>query len=222
MKLRTTLMAALALFAFTLMPAAAADLSGRLSEVADSSPARKIWTGFYVGAHGGMDLTSTEASIGGLGIDGLAGNGAGYGVHAGADLHVRGTPFVLGIIVDYGDSSARFAVSPGLLSADLDESWSVVGRIGYAHGHSLIYALGGYTEADVSAKLLGTSIGGTTLEGWVFGGGVTIALMHGFEVDLSYRRTEFDKINFGGVGGLDLKTERHEARLGVNYRFNPF
>jgi len=204
------------------MPVLAADLGGRLAAAADVDPPRKIWTGIHIGLHGGMDMTSTEVAIGGLGIDSLAGNGGAWGVHAGANLQIPRTPIVIGFEADYGKSNARFAVQPGLLTAGLEENWSVVGRVGYAFGHVLPYVLAGYSEADAGAKLLGTSIGSTTLKGWVAGGGVTIALMNGMEVDFSYRRTEFDGLNFGGPGGLDLKTERHEVRLGANYRFNPF
>ncbi len=214
------------LIAFTLLPAFAADLGGKMSgmlaEVVDTSPARKVFTGVYIGIHGGMDLSSTEVGLGGLGIDGLSGNGEAYGIHGGFDLHVRGTPIVIGIMADWTESNARFAVSPGLLSADLEESWAVVGRIGYAHGHVLPYVLAGYTEADVSAKILGTSIGGTKLEGWVFGGGVEFALNGGLSLALEYRFTDFDKLNFGGPGGLDLETERHQVMAAVRYKFGNF
>ncbi len=182
---------------------------------------RPSFTGFYGGIHGGMDLTTTDVAFGGLGINGLSGNGEQYGVHGGFDLHVKGTPIVIGLGADYTWSNASFTVTPGILSADLNESWSVTGRLGYAMGKAMAYALAGYTQADVSASLLGTGIGGTTLDGWIIGAGAEFMIAGGVSIAGEYRFTRFDGLNFGGPGGLDLDTDRHEIRAALRYRFNP-
>jgi outer membrane immunogenic protein len=184
------------------------------------------WTGFHVGAHGGLDMTSTDVGVGGPGgirIDGLSGNGIGYGGHVGFDYQFPGGKIVVGGGADYTWANADFKASIGgapLLTAGITRSWAVTGRIGLDMGGAMPYVLAGYTRADGSAALLGTPIGSTTLDGWIAGGGVEIALANNLFVAGEYRYTRFDSLSFGG-GALTLDPERHEVRAAVKYRFNP-
>lgn len=169
------------------------------------------WTGFYVGGHAGMDLTHTDVGIGGLGINGLSSDGMAAGVHGGFDWHVPGSQIVLGIGADYTFSNTEFNVTPGLLSAKLDKSWAVYGRLGIAMGKTMPYVLAGYTEADVSASALGGAwTGKDTLEGWMGGAGIEMMLTQHVAVGAEYRYTKFDGLSYLG-GGLTLDTERHQV-----------
>jgi outer membrane immunogenic protein len=182
------------------------------------------WGGFYAGAHGGLDMSSTEVSAPGFtSIDGLSGNGHAYGLHAGYD-HQFGM-IVVGIGGDFTWSDSDFTIKatglPTVLRAGIDESWAVYGRIGIDAGRAMPYLLAGYTEADASASILGTKIGSTTLEGWMVGGGVELALGHGIFVGAEYRYTMFDELKLV-PGFLHLDTDRHEVRGTLKYKLNVF
>lgn len=181
---------------------------------------RMSWTGFHLGAHAGMDITKTDVGLGPLGVDGLASDGLAAGVHGGYDLHLTGSPIVVGIGADYTWSNTEFAVTPGILAAGIDHSWSAHGRLGIAFGHVLPYVLAGYSEASARASIMGTPIGGTTLKGWVGGGGIELVVAPNVTVAGEYRFTRFDGEAFGG-GALTLDTDRHEVRAALRYRFNP-
>lgn len=170
------------------------------------------WTGFSVGVHGGMDLTQTDVGIGPLGINGLSSDGMAAGVNGGFDWHLPGSPIVLGIGADYTWSNTEFNITPGLLSAKLDNSWAVYGRAGIAMGHVMPYVLAGYTEADVSASALGGAWkGSTTLDGWMGGAGVEMMLSNHLTLGAEYRYTQFEDLSYFN-GNLTLDTERHEVR----------
>jgi outer membrane immunogenic protein len=184
------------------------------------------WTGVYGGGHIGMDLSSTDVSVPGLAsVDGLSGNGFGYGLRAGFDYQVPGTGFVVGVGGEYTWSDSDFKVTvtglPTVLRAGIDESWSVYGRVGYDMGRVMPYLLAGYTEAEASASILGTKVGSVTLDGWIVGGGVEMALGAGFYLGAEYRYTMFDTEKVIPTV-LHIDTDRHEIRAAVTYKFNPF
>lgn len=232
MRLLPTVLAARAalagIFAAIALPALAADLSGPLRDVAsdDTSPPRVVWSGIHFGVHGGMDLSSTKLSVPGAGsLDSLGGNGGAYGIHAGIDHQIAGTVLVLGIGGDYTWSDSDFRVNvtglPTALRAGIDESWAAWGRVGIDTGRVMPYVLAGYSEADASASVLGTSLGSVTMSGWLAGGGFEWAMSNGVFLGAEYRFTKFDTEKLV-PGVVHLDTERHEVRAALKYRFNPF
>lgn len=154
------------------------------------------WTGFYAGAHGGMDIT--EVSFGGP--IGLAESAIGYGLSIGFDYQMPGVPIVVGIAADHTWTDA----------AAVDKHWSITGRAGVTLGHVMPYALAGYKRADA----LGTSI-----DGWVAGGGIEIGLTQALFVGGEYRFTSYD-LPSGVPAGIDA--EAHEVRATLKYKFSPF
>lgn len=183
------------------------------------APVKSTWTGFYIGAHGGMDMASTELSAGPLALDGLASNGMGFGGNAGYDYQLPGTPLVIGIGADYTWSNNEFSVSPNLLNAGIDNSWAVYGRLGYDMGRVMPYILAGYSEADASASIpLAPITVGTTMKGWLAGAGMELALGNGLFLAGEYRYTRFDTETIGGI--LNLDTDRHEVRAALRYKFS--
>lgn len=211
-----------ALFAF---PALAADLGGPDLSTGPATVAKRAgWSGVHVGVHGGLDLTSTALGFGPVTADGISHNGWGYGVHAGYDHQLKGSPIVIGIGADYTWSDADFKVSAGganLLTAGIDKSWTVTGRLGLDMGRAMPYVLGGFSRADASASVLGTSIGSISMDGWVAGAGAEFRLSDNVFIGAEYRYTRFDGPSFGG-GALTLDPERHEVRAAVNYRLDIF
>jgi outer membrane immunogenic protein len=183
------------------------------------------WTGLYVGAFGGLDMTATELSVPAIAsIDGLSSKGLGYGVTAGFDYQIPGTKFVVGIGGDYARSDTEFNVTLGpvtALTAGIDDSWSVYGRVGLDAGRVMPYVLAGYSEADVKAAIpIMMWSGSDKMQGWLVGGGLEMALGAGFYVGAEYRYTKFDtlKVDIGAPSDLHIDTDRHEVRAKFSYK----
>lgn len=201
-------------------------LAAAFMALAMPAHAETRWTGIYIGAHGGLDLSSTKVSVPGLAsIDALSGSGHAYGIHGGFDHQIPGTKLIVGIGADYTWSDSDFTVRgtglPTAVRAGIDESWAIFGRLGYDMGRAMPYVLAGYTEADASASILGSGVGTTTLSGWLIGGGVELALDGGLFIGAEYRYAMFDTEKLI-PGVLHLDTDRHEVRATLRYRLSPF
>lgn len=183
------------------------------------------WSGVYLGVHGGMDMSSTDIGAGLLGIDGISADGTAVGIHGGADYQLPGTPIVIGIGADYTWSDSEFTIgiaTPGpgtVLKAGFDESWAVYGRIGFDMGRAMPYVLAGYTEADVSASIppIPGASAGTTIDGWLVGGGMEMHIAQGITLGAEYRYSMFDTLRL--APGFTLDTDRHEVRAKLSYKF---
>jgi outer membrane immunogenic protein len=192
------------------------------STVASAEP----FNGLYIGAHAGGDFGKIGVE-GPIGVDGLAATGGLVGVHVGYDFRVPGSQFVVGAGADYDWSNAKFEVSPGLLSAQMGDSWTVYGRAGVVLNEKIMpYVLAGYTEAK-GELAIGPGYGGPTLsqdlKGWVVGGGVEFYLTPMITMSGEYRFIKYDSIDLGS--GFALDTERHIVRAALNFRLdgsNPF
>lgn len=208
--LRTAICAAFALLA---MPVHAAE------------PGKVAWSGAYIGVHGGADITVIDVGVPGAGLDGLAARGVGYGIHGGIDHRFAGGDIVVGIGGEYGWSDADFKVSAGggtLFSAGLDKGYAVTARLGLVMGEKAMpYVLAGWTRMDAGASMMGVPVASLTLDGWIAGGGVQIALADNVFLSAEYRYTRFDDVTFGG-GALVLDPDRHEVRAAIAYRFGLF
>lgn len=205
-------------------------LAGLLATPALANEPKATWSGVYLGVHGGMDNSSSELGLGGpggIGLDGISTNGMSYGFHGGVDYQLPGTMIVLGVGGDYSWSDSEFKVTIGpatLLTAGFDESWAIYGRVGLDMGRVMPYVLAGYTEADVSAAipLIPGAKAGTTIDGWLIGGGLEMRIAMGLILGAEYRYSMFDTLTIGGPGGLKLDTDRHELRATLKYKANFF
>lgn len=203
-------------------------MAGLLATPVLANEPKQTWSGVYIGAHGGMDMTSNALGLGPLSLDGLSTNGMGYGLHAGADYQIPGTMLVVGIGGDYTWSDSEFTVNLAglgtLFRAGIDESWAVYGRLGLDMGRVMPYVMAGYTEADVSAgiPLIPGATAGTTLDGWLVGGGLEMRIAMGLILGAEYRYSMFDTLTIGGPGGLTIDTDRHEVRGTLKYKANFF
>jgi outer membrane immunogenic protein len=177
----------------------------------------RSWTGFFLGLHGGLDASAIGVDAGPLGIDGLSANGVAFGAHGGFDWHLPGSPLVVGIGADATVSNAEFTVSPGILSAAIERSYSAYARLGMSLGDVLPYVLAGYSWADAKATLGGASAS-EDLQGFMVGGGVEFRLAPGVTLAGEYRYTKFDDVTVI-PGFVSLEPERHEVRAAVRYRF---
>ena len=90
------------------------------------------------------------------------------------------------------------SVAPFNCSARLDDILTIGPRIGFAMGKWMPYVTGGYANAayHLYGRTLGTQImveeARARLSGWYIGGGVDMALSHGWTVGIDYRHYDFD------------------------------
>lgn len=195
---------------------------------ADGSPS---WTGIYVGAEAGgaFQNLDTDLNIAGTRVatlDGFGGQGLLAGGTLGFDYQMG--RFVVGALgdVDWNNTESTASVL-GIANARLQEQWGadVLGRVGFlANDRSLIYALGGWSwekyEGSLSIPLLGVSLSDDeTTNGFTVGAGLEVMVTNNLSVKGEYRYTDFDSIDFGTGGVIDIEPERQSARVGVNYKF---
>lgn len=240
-------------------PAPAADVALQMLPLKAPFGIGFDWTGLYVGAHGGYaagrshwSTTEANAAVPHLGdsldffkaFDGFKGIGSYFiGLQAGYS-YMFPSRWVIGAEADVtfpnsigGEqliSSA--AVGQATYSEMMQFFGTVRGRIGYAPGHWLVYATGGFAWAYnhfTRTQLVGTPTGGSagpdTVEslflvprfGVTVGAGVEVALPSNWTARLEYLST------YQGTQsvGFSLATQRFDAdlvtqsiRLGFNYR----
>jgi outer membrane immunogenic protein len=168
--LKTSVSVAL-LALFCAAPAVAADLGkgGRSSSDEPENAGLISWSGLYIGAQGGYlkTVVGDEDGAGGLAASGFVGGGRiGYDIARGRGL--------FGIFGEYNFSGASLELG-GVTVAEKEDEWTVGARLGYiAAPRTLVYVLGGYTQADFSTPLFGGQ--SITLDGATLGGGVEIAM----------------------------------------------
>lgn len=158
---------------FCLLPSSAA--------LADASAfGTPLWTGLYIGAGGGLKaLNNTVTAVPGdavkddpgaigahVSLDGLGGDGAFFSLGIGGDYQFHDR-FLVGAFFDYDFDTLATNVDvsiPGIpLQAhgkvEIDDSWSVGGRLGFLPSPSaLLFLSAGYTRlgsTDISANISG-------------------------------------------------------------------
>jgi len=208
------------------------------SAVALSAPAaaqdESTFTGFrvegllgYDSSRAGSDVDNDADEDLDDGIDGIA-----YGIGAGFDIDTGG--LVLGVEGEWMESEAgtEFDVDDdtGLDFANIETGRDLYigvragARVG---GNALIYAKGGYTNAqyDVLAS------DGTTdtetdidLDGWRIGAGVELAITENIYIKGEYRYSKYEEGEIEAPSGLesdrfDVDVDRHQGVIGVGMRF---
>ena len=177
--------------------AQAADLrtTGSLKDAPEYVPA-STWTGFYLGAGGGIGATSSDLkALSGSytvaeanGIGGMGGFGT---VQVGYDRQLD-QHFVAGVFADYDFASidSKLSLFNGHISFpfNLTDSWTVGGRVGYlVNANTLVYGLAGYTEAHFD---LPHGAQNNTFSGWTAGAGIETSLGGPLFLKGEYRFTQ--------------------------------
>jgi outer membrane immunogenic protein len=229
------------------------------------------WSGFSLGGGlGGMFVdsgvaaagtfdadTTTPATIDTFSLSDENTEGALFGtLQLGYDRRLQ-PGFVIGVFADYDlsrDNETSFSAATALPlsgapgdqltvsgSAEVEDSWTVGGRLGYLVNPAiLVYGLIGWTHADVNVSgAYSTNIGGSTpipfsesdgLDAVTVGAGVETLLQPGFSVKLEYRYTDLASISTGtslatlagltsdGASTLDLDTDIHTVRAVLIWR----
>jgi high affinity Mn2+ porin len=216
------------------------------------------WTGFYAGGNMGVGwgTSNWRAAPGVSGstdlfqtIDTFDEAGSFFaGVQAGYN-YVLPNRILLGAEVDASFPSFQgvpsgvnpFAVTVGGISTFTSPtlgpvsfaetvlaSGTVRGRIGYAPGHWLFYATGGfawtYNEQSLTQTASGLSETAVLWRlGWVVGGGVEVPIAPHWTARLEYLYTGYGNHNtgfFSGVQPINSDFSVQELRAGVDYQFD--
>jgi opacity protein-like surface antigen len=162
------------------------------------------WSGFYFGVHSGWQWSQIDASSipGGLSQFDVSHDSPVVGGQIGIQ-HQFGN-FVLGIegtlsVAFQDDYSSAPCPNPAFTcAARFDDVFTIGPRLGWAMGKWMPYLTGGYANAAFSEKISLNTNSSNPFEdrqrhsGWFIGGGVDLAMSHGWTIGLEYRHYEFD------------------------------
>jgi high affinity Mn2+ porin len=189
------------------------------------------WSGFYIGGHTGYSRgtssavlsdplsVSTNSVVSGL-IGGVQG---GYNVHLPSGL-------LLGVEADltfpnYFSSNSIVSILAGARSEvveKLDYVGTARGRIGYASGHWLFYATGGFAfagERFTNTPDIGPDQKHINVRpGWAAGAGLEYAFAPHWSVRLEYLYSQFDRANVRFPSGAEHTStlDFQQVRIGLN------
>jgi outer membrane immunogenic protein len=176
-----------------------------------------LWSGFYLGAHGGYG----SANASGTSLDGGLG-----GIQAGYNTQLSSLVFgveadISGANISRTDNAVIFGV-PASATARTDVLGTLRGRAGVTFGNFMIFGTGGFAWAvnELSGTIGGVTQSDTHLHtGYTFGGGLEWMITPAWTA-----RAEYLYANFGGESyfGGAVTTGRVGAnivRVGVNYMF---
>lgn len=171
--------------------------------------------GPYIAAMAGYDNVRLDTPVGGGNDDAVL-----FGGVIGFDKNVNGV--VLGIEGEYSDSNVNESVEDVFVLGDRAslkagrDLYAGIRLGGEVAPGFLVYAKGGYTNAQVKASYddgVDTIGGKDELEGYRLGAGVETNI-RGFLGRLEYRYSDY-----GNYEGLGLKPERHQVAAMLGYRF---
>jgi high affinity Mn2+ porin len=241
--------------------AQAADLSRALPTKAPPAAASTSddWAGFYAGAHvaysaGFSNWTATQAGAAMPSLSGAVDLFQGYNFSTGKGSYLLGfqagynymlpSRVVLGVETDVSFPSvlgASQAIASPLIGQaiyrdQVEMSGTVRGRVGYAPGHWLFYATGGFAysfDEFSRTQIAGVAIGGTAAAGTVenlllvpriggaAGAGVEVMLTPRWMARLEYLYTGYGPRSVDFPAGAQRFTSDlsvHTLRIGLDYK----
>lgn len=199
----------------------AADLVSTPTSAAYSPvPIAHNWTGFYVGAFGGLGGSMNHFTQAGVAPLDLNGGGALIGAQTGYDFEYSNVVFGL-----YGDLSVASIEAKedfdDRLSSTVDGIASAQGKIGLpVLDNVLLYLHGGYVYADENHGI--SWHGSEGHNGFVVGVGAEYALDANLSVNTEYGYYQLADTYVQDLGGgrqANEQTTFNALKVGVNYRF---
>ena len=204
-----------------------------------ASPAQSVfdWTGLYIGAHAAygrgptnavltdpfLVTTATNSALGGM----IGGVQAGYNVRLRSGL-------LFGVEADLtfpnyltSNSIVALLATPGSSVVEkLDYVGTVRGRLGYASGHWLLYATGGFGYAGgrfVNSPPVGDEEKHLHVRvGWAAGAGVEYAFAPHWTARLEYLHSRFENANLRLASGTQYSSslDFQSIRVGLNRKID--
>jgi outer membrane immunogenic protein len=212
------------------------------TQASEPDVGRSSWTGLYLGLQAGGAWGDTDwngpATFYGVNSFTASPDGWLFGGHIG--YNVQRGPWVIGAEVSYSGSTLRdTVVGPvGIFPDDsfktrVEDLFTATARLGYTSGDWLVYARGGYANAEVSLSgLSGAPVAGVSfntsdrIDGWTAGVGLEFKLSRNISLGVEYNYVSlngsFSTTTAGAVPGLgvnvDLDTDIHTVtgRLSVH------
>ncbi len=219
--------------------ALAAVLVAAFGPAVASASETPVWSGYYVGIHGGYDWLDTD--IGNYNFYDQDYEGMSGGIQAGLD-HQLPNDLVVGLSMDLGmsdTSGRRTSVAniggfPFVTNArvETDAYGALRGRLGYALGDFLPYATLGIAWAQHKVSYTQTFLGATVTNlqqkkshlGWLAGAGVEYAFAESLSLKVEYIYADYGSEVYSGTS-VGIPTDgtvgltSHSTRLGLNFRF---
>jgi outer membrane immunogenic protein len=178
-----------------------------------SAPVAFDWTGLYFGGYVGYTNFDTEILGADNSFDGITGGGI-----IGANYQID--QIVMGLEGDIGFTGANGNfVAPIAHSQDVDMTYAVRARLGYAADNTLFFLQGGVAFAEFGADAGGVSILDDTLTGWQIGAGVEHAFTENITVRLDGLYTDYGNTDDITVAPAGFDVINFTVRLGVNFLF---
>jgi outer membrane immunogenic protein len=175
------------------------------------------WSGVYLGLQAGGGWAETDWNLQDPGFFGTAlfstdPNGWLFGGHLGVN-HQWG-PWVAGVEVSYAGSTMKDTVVGPVVTfpqdrftTRIDDLFALTGRLGFASKSWLVYAKGGYANAEVSVSgISGPPVAGQIFkstdraDGWTAGGGVEWMIHRNLILGVEYNFISLDGERFTPVG----------------------
>jgi len=195
---------------------------------ADGMPGRKIvyekpwdWSGLYFGLHSGWEWADINSNfVPGPANDSVQHDAQVVGGQIGIQHQwgnvVLGVEASLSVAFQDGFANVTCPNVARTCGKRFDDVFTFGPRLGWAMGKWMPYLTGGYANAAISHESFNTGAGTGVLlgrerfEGWFVGGGVDMALAHGWTLGLEYKHFEFDDQEFltfspAGVLSADVR-----------------
>jgi outer membrane immunogenic protein len=217
--MRTILLSSTILFA--LSGAAFAADAVAFEPAPAAPPAGFVWTGGYVGLHGGYAWTNGKVNVDSdptVDVDGL--NGGLLGVHAGYNWQFN-DHFVGGVEFDVEHAWTKKDVEFfNNLSARGGTDWQGSARLraGYAMDRTMVFVTGGVAFANATVEMPDFNYDESrTFVGWTVGAGIEHAITDNWVASLEYRYNDFGSKSF--PQGVKVDLDQHTVRAGISYKF---
>ena len=192
---------------------------------AEANPLAPIWTGAYVGVHGGGLWSNIDTTdFGNIDTSALTGGG-----HAGFNLGFGA--FVAGVEGDINVSGSDLGFTTaggGTVNVGTDWTGSLRGRVGLPVGPALLYATAGFafngsTLSQKNAAGL-TSDSSHTFTGVVYGVGAESYVLPNMSLRLEALHYDYsaDSLSFAGASAAvqDIDPSETVVRAGLTFHLN--
>ncbi len=196
-----------------------------LTGTVQANPLAPIWTGAYLGVHGGAKWSDVDTDFSSTfsATDVTGGGHAGYNIGLGA--------LVIGIEGDASLDSARYgftSLDGGTGTFETDWSGSIRGRIGMPIGPALLYATAGYAWTEATLNEM-TSTGASfssshTFNGVVYGLGAEAYVLPNLSLRLEALRYDYasDDLSLTDARNLlgEFDPSETVVRAGITFHLN--